>query len=246
MPPKLEQLRRWIDANRKVAVGIVGAAIAYLVVVKPEIPPMVFVVGGSLAVAGIVGYVGAEIIDWYTDDPEHIYYVKVGFPDGGIWQLTPAKHERTQVIEGELHELSWTTHRAYEVEDYEPELDLAVGTWRGSATNLELIEDRERIDEIRDDLEAMAQEGLSYRIKAGRATRQAVADILNGLLASAEGATFDFEEKVESSIEGAIRDHDLAPNGEPVEVDGGTPEEESPAPPGEEWIEPETASEGSK
>ncbi|MHB9288120.1 hypothetical protein ACKVMT_13905 [Halobacteriales archaeon Cl-PHB] len=124
---------------------VVGAVVA--VVVKPTIPsgsvPRIVKVGavGTIA-AGALGYLPtAKVLDWLYDPPKR-YLVCPGLTEDvepGVWELTPQEYADLEVVGGQLYEWPSCEHPTYEVQDYYPDLNRAVGTWRGTATDSQMI-----------------------------------------------------------------------------------------------------------
>jgi len=203
----LKAYRNWIG------LGVVAAVAAALYVGVPALPsiprePRVFAVGALAAV--LLGYAPAvRIVEWLYA-PEGTYLVDIDARDNGfaIWRLSPEEWEQLTVEKGELYRLK-TSADAYTCRQYWPDYQLCLGTWRGSASDLELLEERERIDEIRETLEQQAQEGLTIRMKVGSIVRTAVRDIVNDLVRQYEGTAIHRGERIEQAVDSALDDYDL-------------------------------------
>jgi hypothetical protein len=193
----LTAYRWWIGSATVVAVGL---AVWFGLPEIPEIPrgPRLFAVGALAAIA--LGYAPAMKIVEYLYSPEGTYLVDIDARDNGfaLYHLSPEKWEHLEVETGELYRLK-TSADAYACRQYWPDYDVCMGTWRGSASDLELLEERERIDEIRETLEQQAQEGLTMRMKVGSIVRTAVRDIVNDLVSQYEGTAIHGGERVETT-----------------------------------------------
>lgn len=65
-----------------------------------------------------------------------------------LWELTEDQWEDLTVEDGTLNELPECKYRAYEAVSYDPETNTAVGTWRKSKANSELVGHNEVSDAI--------------------------------------------------------------------------------------------------
>ncbi|WP_335999367.1 hypothetical protein [Halorientalis halophila] len=203
----LKAYRWWIGSASVVAVGL---AVWFGLPDLPSIPrePRLFAVGALAAVA--IGYAPAMKIVDYLYSPDGTYLVDIDARDNGfaLYRLSPEKWERLEIEKGELYRLK-TSADAYACRQYWPDYDVALGTWRGSASDLELLEERERIDEIRTTLEQQAQEGLSIRTRMGSIVRTAVRGIVNDLVGQYEGTAVHKGERIEEAVQDALTDHDI-------------------------------------
>jgi hypothetical protein len=214
--------RNWKDVLTEVLTGYklwLGLGVAGIVVADalgainiPKVtltkPVKVLLVGltGGL----VLGYLpSAKIVEW-LHSPNWVYLLEVDAreDDFALWKLSPEQFADLDVLHGELHRLS-ATDEVWEAQAYVPDRNSAIGTWRGSASDMELIADRERIDELRGTLEEQAQEGMSIRIKVGAIVRSAVNDIVHDIVGQYEGITIHRGEQVENSVQEALEDYDL-------------------------------------
>jgi len=203
----LTAYRWWIGSATVVAVGL---AWWFGLPDLPTIPrePRLFTVGALAAIA--LGYAPAmRLVDWLYS-PGGTYLVDIDARDNGfaLYRLSPEKWEKLSVESGELYRLK-TSADAYACRQYWPDYDVCIGTWRGSASDLELLEERERIDEIRTTLEQQAQEGLSIRTRMGSIVRTAVRGIVNDLVSQYEGTAVHKGERIEQAVQEALNDHDI-------------------------------------
>jgi hypothetical protein len=75
---------------------------------------------------------------------------------------------------------------------------------------MELIQERERIDEIRETLELEAQRGLSIRMKISSIVRTAVANATRQRLKDEESVTMYSGESIERAVQEAISEEGLS------------------------------------
>lgn len=97
---------------------------------------------------------------------------------------------------------------AWECKNYDPEDNTCEGTWRGSVSDLELVENRQMIDEIRGDLEDLAREGVSIRVKQSSIVRTAVRDVVTSFISGIESETLYDGEKIQSAVDDALEQFD--------------------------------------
>src|SRR6056297_2277368 len=203
----LKAYRHWVGLAVVVTLGLLWY---FGLPDLPHVPrePRLFVMGALAAIAG--GYAPAMKIVDYLYSPDSTYLVDIDSRDNGfaLYELTPEKWEHLEVEKGELYRLK-TAGEAYACRQYWPDYDTCLGTWRGSASDLELLQERERIDEIRSVLEEQAQEGLTIRTRMGSIVRTAVRDIINDLIGQYERAAIHQGEKIDNAVQNAMSDIDI-------------------------------------
>src|SRR6056297_1151917 len=202
----LKAYRHWIGLAVVVTLGLLW----YFGL--PDLPPIprgprLFAMGALAAIAG--GYAPAMKIVDYLYSPDSTFLVDIDSRDNSfaLYRLSPEKWEHLTVEKGELYRLK-TSANAYACRQYWPDYDVCIGTWRGSATDLELLQERERIDEIRRTLEQHAQEGLTIRTRMGSIVRTAVRSIVNDLVGQYETAAIHRGEHIETAVSDAMDDYD--------------------------------------
>jgi hypothetical protein len=226
------------EHSRLLGYAFLGAG-GYYALTDAQIPE----VSGATAIIALVIVLaagGAHLLAKRLYDLLHreewIYLVDVEVPNERfeIHRLNPEKFSQLTVEEGSLRSLPNTMFRAYECKRYQPKANQCWGTWRGSASDLELVAEHERIREIRGELEDMARDGHKIRVKAPSVIRSAVADIVMEVVAIAEGSRVPSGELIgeafESAVEGFEFESDVATVDPDQEVAGelpaGTPDGE--------------------
>lgn len=203
---------RWVLAVAIGAALVIGLYLGY----EPEIPRSVKLFGIAALLSGALGYpVAARIVAWLWR-PRYTYLVDVDARDSdfSIWELPPSAWRDLEVLEDEIYELR-AAAPAWEVKDYDPVANTCRGTWRGSATDLEMIEEQERIDEIRGILEDLAKEGLSIRVKQSGIVRKAVRGIVMSLVEGFEKETLYEGSEVVQAVEDALERWNLREQKDP-------------------------------
>jgi len=144
----------------------------------PEVPRYwrVFLVAAVACAA--LGYPAVVKVLRYLYDPPKRFLVQPGVSagEGGIWELSPKDFENLHVEGGELYEWPGTEYPTYGVEWYDRDANIAKATWRGSASDGELLKNQEKIDEVRDHLEEKAKERDVLVTRAETIVREAVLD----------------------------------------------------------------------
>lgn len=184
---------------------LVGGAIGAIVGFELTIPRWLRLFAVAGVVAAVLGYpVAARVVAWLFR-PGYTYLLSVDArgSDLELWQLPPSTWREIVVEDGELFQVQ-ASAPAWECETYDPEENVATGTWRGSASDLELIADRERIDEIRGVLEELAKEGLTLRVKQSGIIRSAVRGIVMSFVEGFERSSFYDGEQIEAAVDDAL------------------------------------------
>lgn len=150
--------------NRRAGYALIGAYV--LLAITGNLPdvglpswwPALVVVVGAAALAG--RYAARRILD-LIPDPDGIILVEFQAHDAGggaIYELSEAAFAEMRVI-GSLYQWDRSPRRVYEVREYDPKHNVAVGNWRESVPASELAEPPTvddalaAIRELRQDLE---------------------------------------------------------------------------------------------
>lgn len=167
------------DRWRILGVILLGLGIATLLGVDLAIPRWAKLFGVTFLIAAGLAYIPAARIVRWLYRPGYTYLVELDADDSDIalWALPPVIWREITVADGELFPLRAAVP-AWECRDYDPEENVATGTWRGSASDLELIRERGKIKEIRGVLEDLAKEGLGYRVMQSGIVRAAVRSVV--------------------------------------------------------------------
>jgi len=144
----------------------------------PQVPRYwrVFLVAAVACAA--LGYPAVVKVLRYLYDPPRRYLVQPAVSDdeGGIWELSPKDFERLHVKGGELYEWPGTKYPTYGVEWYDRDANICKATWRGSASEGELLKEQTKIDEVRGHLEDKAKKHDILVTRAETIVREAVLD----------------------------------------------------------------------
>lgn len=184
------------DRWRILGLALLVTGIAVLLGVDLSIPRWTRLFGVTFLVAAGIAYIPAARIVRWLYRPAYTFLVQLDAEDSdmAIWALPPTVWREIEVTDGELFPLQAAVP-AWECRHYEPEENVATGTWRGSASDLELIQERGRIKEIRGVLEDLAKEGLGYRVMQSGIVRGAVRSVVLSFIETFErDAVYDGEE----------------------------------------------------
>jgi len=190
---------------------VVLLGIAYAVAEGYAVPRTVKVFGLAFAAGSLLGVPAAgRLVDWLYSPP-YTYLVDldpVG-SDFAIWELPPAVWRDLEVEGGgELYDLR-AAAPAYEVQTYDPEENRAKGTWRGTATDTELIKNRTKIAEVRGELEEQARRGFAYEVARAGIVRRGVSRILRAFVQDFEAEGVYNGEAVQKAAERFFKSLDL-------------------------------------
>lgn len=185
--------------------ALIGLGLAIYFGYEPEIPRWLRLFGVAMIATFVLGYAPASRLVQWLYSPNFTYLIDLDSrtDEFAIWQLPAATWRDLDVTDGDLYEVR-STAPCWECRGYDPETNTAKGTWRGSASDLELIENRERIDEIRTILEELAKEGLTIRVKQSGIIRDAIRGIVMSFVAGFERETLYDGDEIDKSVEKAL------------------------------------------
>jgi len=205
---RLNGLRSWADNNRRALLvgGLVAVAYFQFVGSWPQVTTSTAVLGvvSGLAALGAL-LVFRKLADLlYSETWVYLVEVSVSEENFAIYRLNPEKFEDLAVLNGDsLHPLPDTKYRAFECLRYRPEENVAQVTWRGSATELELLESEERIAAVRGELEKRARHGDEIRANAPNIVRDAVSDMFLDMVRLSEGVQVPKGSLITDAVENA-------------------------------------------
>jgi len=180
-----------------IALTLIGAVVAGVLagVSPPAMPLRVKVAALAVTLALALGYAPVSKFLNYLYDPPKRFVVSLGLSGNpGIYQLTPAAWERVEVVDGELHQWENVTWPTYEVEEFDADEMTAVGTWRGSKPDSDLLKREKEIGLMREKLERQADTAIDTEIAISSKVRQAVKEIGQAIITEhAEASTYNGE-----------------------------------------------------
>lgn len=177
---------------------------------------------GALALAlsvppGVL--VARPIVDWLYSVP-YRYLVVLGLEDNaGVWKIPPKSWSDLEV-ENQLHRFDETRMPLYSCQSFDPEKLKAVGTWRGTLSDRDLLRALHKIDECRNILETDAQRGFAIESQAFSIVRSATRSATMSVVETFEAGTLPDEgEGISDAIEKALAEYDLEADLEDIEVE---------------------------
>lgn len=206
----LSAYRNWIGAGAFLLAAVVGALWyvgALPAVDVPEIPEPVQAAALALVGAFALGYLPTMRLVDYLYNPPKRYLVCIGTTDQTdkydlppeafkprIVELSAAAWDTVSAVDGDLYGWEETKWPTYECEGFDPETMRAVGTWRGSKPDSELMRREKEIHELRTDLETAADQSIDLEIAISSKVRQAVKEIGQAIIEEhAEATTYNGE-----------------------------------------------------
>lgn len=190
---------------------------------QPEITREMKLFFYSFLFASLLGFVPAtRIVEWLYS-PDLVYLVDHDARDSdlAVWELHVSTWRDLDVTDGEVFQLR-ATKPAWEGKGYDPDENTCRGTWRGSASDLELVDDREKIDEIRGKLEDLAKEGIAIRVKQSSIVRSAVRNVAMRFIEGIETETVYNGDEIQRAVEDALEGYDLDDETEPKPAEDDT------------------------
>lgn len=178
-------LTEWIEDNSRTLI-LLGAG--YLLAVElgylnaPNVPDWWPIAGLLLVATAGVGYVvGGKIADLLPDPLGTIIVAQKSYAgDGGqIWELNDPAVEEMEVVQGELFRWEGTATDVFEVREYRPEQNVAVGNWKATKAPSELSSPVER-EEIMRQIETLRTDH-EQSARYGEAIRNAIPALLRSL-----------------------------------------------------------------
>lgn len=208
----LTAYKTWIGVG---ALGVVVADAAGLITIGSVLSGLSI---GQEVKVGIVAGLGGlllawgpatKVVNWIYDPPEvHLLELDARETDIALYKLTPQQFADMTVVHDELYRLSGEVE-VWACRAYVPDRNTAIGTWMGSASDMELVRERERIEEIRGTLEDEAKKGVRLRMQLSSIVRDAVGRITNDFIKTYEGETIYAGDRIGDAVDDALDDYDL-------------------------------------
>ncbi len=194
-----EWTRRTVDENTvelaTLGVVLVGLALYF----KPEIPtlPNWLVVGliASGLASGTAWSVGKAVAEALYE-PNSVLLSEQNAVNGDqrLIELAPDRFEELRVTNHNgakrgrefLHEVRINGRRAYEVDRYDAESNVAVASWQAGVSNSEIRREKSRIAKIKTELEREADKALEVMTNNSALLRRQASLVANRLIAVAE------------------------------------------------------------
>lgn len=165
----------WAKENTRTLAALGAGYVAYVEYGSgsyPELPEWTPLVAGAVVAAGFVALATSGYLEDLLPEDHGIYLQAVNAYQTeslAVWELSEDKFADLTVLNGPLNPLTENIHESYEVFAYDPEQNLAVGTWRKSKPASQIaghnnVDDAlEVVAELRDYFEPEARKGHFIR-----------------------------------------------------------------------------------
>lgn len=211
--PLHESLERVVTNNfwRFAIVAAAGIlAYSYYSPDLPTVPRYAEVVLWTAILGSPFAYIlSARAVDMLYD-PFGVLLVDLDAREAGvaIYNIPQKRWQEIEVLEGQLYQAN-SSRTVYFGKNYDMENKTIEGTWRGSASDLELLREQEKVDEIRGQLEDFAKRGFTVHVRRSTIVRSAVRDISMAVIRSLESNIVFGGERIDEAVENAVAKYDF-------------------------------------
>jgi len=190
-------------------IGVIGLAVANARYgVSISIPGWVRIYIGSVIAALLIGIYPVRKTVETLWDSEMVPLVVLDAANGdiGVIELSPARFRDLTVVDhgGERHDSSFLREvslmggrRAYEVDEFDPERNVAVSSWMSGATNRDIRRHKHTVKYLKEELSREADKSLDALVNAPEVLREQGAVIANSMIRTAEGVESPSEESAD-------------------------------------------------
>lgn len=206
----LEGIKGFLARNL-VILALAGASLGGLAVAEANIPQQYKTFYVTSIIGALIMYAPAKrLVNWLYD-PNVIYMVelKAEGDEIALWKFFPQQFQNLKVLENSLDQFTSAEGEIYVCREYDPDNNVAWGTWRGSLSGLELMKAKDKIKEIRGSLEKEAKKGMRVNIQRGSIVRKALNKILGEFAQEYESATIYGGELIEEAMNEVIEEKNL-------------------------------------
>ncbi len=173
------------------------------------------------------GYFAASYVLNLLPDPQMVFVVDVDArePDGAIFQFPVRDFAELEILDGELHQAAPTLYFAREVDK---DAMTALGNWKGTLSDRELLTAVSKIDECRGMLEDDAKRGFQIETQAWSIIRGATRSAVRSVVETFERGSLPDEGKgLGQEIDAALEQFDLDKEIRHVDNEGASGSENS-------------------
>lgn len=191
--------KRKVDENTLEFAALGVAVLGLLLWFKPEVPTLptwVLVAGIASALSsGTAWSVGKGIAEaLYSPNSVLLKEVNAMNGDTGLIEVSPDRFEELRVVNQNgkardrdfLHLITVNGRRAYEVDRYHAEANVAVASWQAGVSNSEIRRNKSAIKKIKTTLEQEADKALEVMANNSSLLRKQASLVANRLIAVAE------------------------------------------------------------
>lgn len=236
---KTRGLTTFLARHGKVTIGAVVALIVaglYFGVPTPDVPGWAKVAVVVIVIAAPYGWFFAVRLarGLYNRDAILLSEQNSVNGDQRIIRLAPDRWEDLAVFDHEgkprdrsyLHEVVINGERAFEVDAYDGDLNMAISSWMAGATNSEIRAHREQVGTIKTDLEEEADKAIEAIIHNPQTVREALKEASMEIVKVAEDVEIPGDRDLSRSLAETLEDSEVSEDllGDDLKTrDDGTP-----------------------
>ena len=181
----------------------------------PEPPEWVYIVLGSVVIGGFAAYPFAQwLVKKFIKD-DRLPLVEIdpeNLSDIALYNIPRSKLADIEVYDGQLNEIKTQKGRGYEAQQFgirkekgETKL-IAMGTWIGAKTGLEVHRKEESYKSMREDLRPLVNRAIQYDVKWPNLQHRITQQVANEFIMEFEGVTNPGSESVYDDINDIVSD----------------------------------------
>jgi hypothetical protein len=201
-----------------VSITSIALGVWYLDVAIPSLPSWVVVGLGASAFAApfaaLTGFKLARAL--YSRETVLLSIQSAESGDQKLLHIAPERFADIEVrthndVERErsyLHEVTINGRRAYEVDRYDPEDNLAVASWQAGVSNSEIRRDRKQIERIKTDLEEEADKAMELLANHPDILREQTREVADEIIRVAEGVEVPSGEGLHETLSETLAQND--------------------------------------
>lgn len=163
-----------------------------------------------VATGALVYIPSMKFVNWIYDR-RFVFLLELRASDKGVklYKFPIEAWKNVEVKKGELFKASCDNKDVFVCQRFLENDFVAYGTWRGSASSLELLRDKEKILEVRNKLEEMAKRGMSLRARFLSIVRGSVNEIAQEMAKESEKDLLFCGEKIDEIIEEQLEESEI-------------------------------------
>ena len=207
-----ESVERFLTNNllKLLTLALIGLGLGwYFGVEVPTQPPRWATTIFWTAVLGspVAFILATKVVD-YLYDPLGVILLDIDATDTdvAVYNFPEKRWREVQVLEGDLHRLD-ATQTVYAGKNFDPEAMTVEGTWRGSLSDFELLQEQARVTKLRNRLEDQAKRGFAIESHAWIIVRTATREAVRSVTQTFEEGTLPndgtaINDEIDAAIDG--------------------------------------------
>lgn len=209
----LGRLKGFLARNLMI-LALLGAFLGGVAIAEADVPQQFKVFYVTSVAGALVMYIpGKRLVNWLYD-PNVIYLLelKAEGDELALWEFFPQQFKDLTVKTHSLDQFTSAMGEIYVCRSYDPESNTAIGTWRGSMSDIEFMRYKEHIKEARGNLRRMAKEGQKIRGQLLSILVNAFNKIHGEFIEKYERDSIYKGEKISEAIDESLSEMDLQAN----------------------------------